>query len=656
MQENSQETRILLTAGTLALDPVRQSVTLSGRRVTLGGRAWNLLYQLMQHPQQLQSKTSLITTVWEGRPVSEGVLTTAMKQLRKAISDPTRKPVYIETVHKKGYRFLLPVEIKQIAFDDQSDEPTGGLVALSRDTRTLQIVSLVCAVVAVLLIGYFLGGWWQVSDQAADGQNQAVVSEFAPDAKSIAVLPFVDLSPEGNQSYFSDGVSEELLNVFAGVDGLKVASRTSAFAFKSDEQADIPSIARQLNVRYVLEGSVRKAGDSIRVTAQLIDGLSDVHMWSKTYDRDFDVENVFDIQDDISSIILSELLGRLDSEGNARMASVTADTDNIDAYDLYLKANALFIARGNDNIRQSVQLFEQVVEIDPTFARAWAGLAAAAATAPSWGVSDRDYLQIAEDAANHSITLDPEQALPYAVLGNIQNNQLRPDFEKALRVLGEAIKRNPNNPSAYMWRGVTLRLLGYFERALADFEACLAVDPAYRNCRSHAEVTYMAMGNVEKARELWVANSELGARGISHPLLNYFAKNGNHPIVLAMLQNQTRNQFVEEWMVEPIFQAWTDPEYDREAGYEQVYTRMQELGFDPLKNPGTAWFIWIAFGNYEDAQPVGSRFYWGTTIDEFKSSPHRKRLLNEIGMPEYWRRHGFPEHCRAVGDDDFECL
>ena len=198
--------------------------------------------------------------------------------------------------------------------------------------------------------------------------------------KSIAVLPFVNMSSDPEQEYFSDGISEELLNVLVHVDDLRVASRTSSFAFKG-ENKNLAEIADILKVSYLLEGSVRKAGNRVRITAQLIEAASDQHLWSEIYDRD--LTDIFAVQEEIANAIVAALRGSLELEV-AREISVLAATTNMSAYDSYLKGRELFIAR--TDLEKSVALFEQAVALDPRFARAWEGLAAIYAVVPSWGI------------------------------------------------------------------------------------------------------------------------------------------------------------------------------------------------------------------------------------------------------------------------------
>ena len=225
--------------------------------------------------------------------------------------------------------------------------------------------------------------------QVAKAEATTQATQKARD-NSIAVLPFVNMSDDANNQFFSDGISEELLNVLVRVDGLSVASRTSSFAYR-DKSISSLAIAKDLGVGHILEGSVRKAGNKVRITAQLIDAVNDRHIWSETYDRE--LTDIFAIQDEIANAIVVALRGSLVASKATPTVSVQADTENMQAYEIYLKARELFIAR--KDVDESVRLFERVVALDPKFARGWEGLAGACAIAESWGFRDRDYTALA---------------------------------------------------------------------------------------------------------------------------------------------------------------------------------------------------------------------------------------------------------------------
>ncbi len=279
---------------------------------------------------------------------------------------------------------------------------------------------------------------------------------------SIAVLPFTNMSAEANQDYFSDGLSEELLNVLTHVDGLVVASRTSSFAYKNDSR-NIRQIARALRVANILEGSVRKVGDRLRITAQLVDTSNDRQLWADSYDRDMD--DIFQIQDEIANAIVSALTTELGIGLEA--VSVDSATSNLDAYDLYLKARELFIAR--ENLPTSWQLLEKATSMDPQFARAWEALAAVRSVATSWNRGDGvDHDSLALAAARRALEIDPDLSMAYAVIG-MKHQVTGEGYIGAIKNLDIAIKNNPKNATAWLWRGITIQGDGLHRTVVSRF-------------------------------------------------------------------------------------------------------------------------------------------------------------------------------------------
>ena len=207
------------------------------------------------------------------------------------------------------------------------------------------------------------------ANSAKEGSNAVATQTGPPPAASIAVLPFADLSAEKDQQYFSDGIAEEILNVLARIDGLKVASRTSAFQFRS-AAAGIPAIAGELGVRHVLEGSVRKAGNRVRITAQLIDASTDARLWSETFDRTLTAEDLFAIQDEIAAATVAALRTKLGGTMAEAVPTAPVRTTEVEAYELFLEARALFQARRDLGVAD--ELLAEAIEIDPKFADALA--------------------------------------------------------------------------------------------------------------------------------------------------------------------------------------------------------------------------------------------------------------------------------------------
>jgi TolB-like protein len=495
-----------------------------------------------------------------------------------------------------------------------------------------------------------------VTEQAA--AEPPVTALEGPDPASIAVLPFADLSPGKDQGYFSDGIAEEILNVLVRVDGLSVASRTSAFGFKDQGSLGIPAIAEALKVRNVLEGSVRKSGDTIRITAQLIDGQSDKHLWSQTYDRVLSAENLFAIQDEIAKAIVTELAKSIKLETTLTDASlVSVATENLDAYQLYLQAREIFRQRSTENIPRVIEMLEQALELDPDYAEAWAGLAAVSVIAPSWGITGRDFTRLTKDAAQRAIDLDDSLGLPYAVLGSLTSNAIPTDYVKTFEYYDQAMARDPNSVNALLWRGIDLMNVGMFEAATADLERCLVIDPLYENCRRFLALTRLYAGDTDNAFALFEkgvirgATSQLGMFALA-----YIGKGDlrSGMFVLA-LSGVSFNNSIESSGV--LFRALTEPDFEFDREWQKILNAYEaETGNKFDKNSRLDIITALAFRKYDAirANPYVS-LWWHPNTPDFHASPHRNRLIREMGIYDYWLKAGFPPQCRPVNENDFEC-
>ena len=280
------------------------------------------------------------------------------------------------------------------------------------------------------------------------------------------------MSPDPENEYFADGISEELLDVLSDVDGLKVASRTSSFAFKGKD-VNIGEVARTLGVAHVLEGSVRKQGRRVRITAQLIDTGSDQHLWSETYDRQLD--DIFAVQEEIARSIAGALSGPMGLAVGASKVEVAQATGDLQAYEAYLRGRQLFHQRGAGLV-DARRLLEDAVERDPAFAPAWAILSAVYGTMASYGALDEtDSDILARRAAERARELDDTLGLPYAVLGQSAAEGGRP--LEGLEMFDRAIERDPADSTPHLWRGLLHLAVGHLAAAEADFKRAVEMDP-----------------------------------------------------------------------------------------------------------------------------------------------------------------------------------
>ncbi len=369
-------------------------------------------------------------------------------------------------------------------------------------------------IIAVLVLAL---GFFAFDKFVLDPSRDADLVQTTTD-NSIAVLPFVNMSSDPEQEYFSDGISEELLNVLAKIPGLRVAARTSSFQFKG-EHRDAIDIGQQLNVALVLEGSVRKAGVQIRITAQLIDASDGFHLWSETYDRE--LVNIFAVQDEISAAIVNALKEYLGLEVEA--VPHVARTTTPEAYEDFLLGRDLIHRRTQPLLEQAVERFQAVLAVDPDYAPALVGLAEATImlfdSEDSWGnLSIEEVVARATPALERALALDPGIADAYAARGLMFNNQGR--LEEALADFDRAIALNPNLARAHKYRSnLLIDDLGRFRDATAALETALRLDPLSMVANSNMANSLGRQSRFEEARvyvdRVMALNPTLGHANLS---------------------------------------------------------------------------------------------------------------------------------------------
>jgi TolB-like protein/class 3 adenylate cyclase/Tfp pilus assembly protein PilF len=382
------------------------------------------------------------------------------------------------------------------------------------------------------------------------GAHAAVVAKVsgrAAPARSIAVLPFANMSRDPENEYFSDGVTEEILATLARIEGLKVISRTSIMQYKGVVKP-MRQIGEELGVATVLEGSVRQAGQRVRITAQLIDAATDEHVWVETYDRTLD--DVFAIQTDVAERIVEALRVRLSPREKARIAE--RPTESVEAYQWYLKGRYFLPKRTEEALQQAIEHFRQAVEADPSFAQAWVGMADGYALLTSYSEAPvAESCAEARAAAERALALDPGLGEAHATLGFAA--QALWDMDDADREYGRAIQLSPGYATAHHWYGFFLtlqgrhdeaiaellraleldpvslpvlnalgaayRFAGRFDEAIRTFRKLLQMDPGYVFGHTNLAETYDILDRFEEALEEWEASSRISQKWMSPDVL-----------------------------------------------------------------------------------------------------------------------------------------
>ena len=521
--------------------------------------------------------------------------------------------------------------------ENQSSAPPGG--------RKLDVA----IVLGLLLIAAILV-WRQLGAQAELVSNPVQTTDR--NAASIAVLPFADLSPQGDQEYFSDGIAEEILNVLVRVEGLEVSSRTSSFQFK-DADLGLPEIARALQVRHIVEGSVRKSGDTIRITAQLIDALNDTHLWSDTYDRPLTTRNVFEIQDDIASSIVSALSETL-GIGVPKTVEVNTVTDNLTAYELYLRARPLYNARMD--LDQADEFLAGALAQDPEFAGAWGMRAAVRMLASQYGYSDEPLAEAyagAQEFASRALQLNANSALAIAVESKAKFDSHRllgtkPNLAETAAAFDRALELDPQNLSALIWRGLLYKESGHLEAALADFATCKSIDQYYSPCVSNHFLTLAAMGRDDEALRAYDQALSTSTDLLGYPILTSLARLGEE-ILFKAATNDSR--ILRGWHRQgELYDAYRNP--GRDYG-ELIESLRSYMAAEDGIHHGAVNFI---------AQPLapgrrisGLHLLWDATMQGYRQTDAFKDHIRNSGIYDYWQDVAFPPQCKPVGNNDFEC-
>lgn len=621
-------------------------------------QTFDFLHFLIQNRDRVVTRDEIIDEVWQGRIVSDTTISSCVKSARKILGDDGELQKYIKTTRGRGFQFVGNIEQGQNTKTVRDGRPLGKVSSqISKQT----VVYLTIAVL-VFIIGLLLYNQYQLSNNTDNNREmQVAATRGAP--FSIAVMPFVDLSALGDQEYFGDGISEEVLNVLTAVGELDVTSRTTAFSLKG-QNLSVPEIADLLGVNYIVEGSVRSSGNRIRITAQLIDTRSDSHLWSENYDRDLD--DIFAIQDDISTQIADalkvELIGG-NSEGDV-------PTHNIEAYALYLQGHQLFLNRGTvgladniANIERAIELLGQAVSLDPDYAEAWADLATSYIVLPSYynkKYSSKIVVPLATDAADRAISLDPELSQAWAVKSLVYLSLL--EFQGSEDAILKATSLNPNNATAWLWQGLHFAAVGNQDRAIEAIKHAIEIAPTVAINHSALGMYYHAKGDVGNALpSMEKAIEELGfeAGRIDRALLAIW--NGNRARARAEMSSFFKSyEQGSDQELEHRLDIYTNAFFD--ASQRDVAKAL--LKEDLASGIDTSYGIYMVqdgatfINDFENTFVnkgfILSRIYYPIARPLFRQKEFRDYLIS-IGLLDYWKNNSFPYFCRPLGDDDFEC-
>jgi TolB-like protein/DNA-binding winged helix-turn-helix (wHTH) protein/Tfp pilus assembly protein PilF len=485
---------------TFRLDTANHLLWRNGDRVSLAPKAFDVLAYLVEHVGRVVTQDEIFEALWSETSVSPEVLRKYILEIRKALGDRPDNPEFIETLPKRGYRFVAPVidegtiELPDVPTPHAAQQQQNGEPPTASSEREksfgkrrlwkLAIIPALAVVSAAAIVWHF----------RATRQAQNVPSL---NKTSIAVLPFEDMSPTQDEEYFSDGLAEQLINDLAKVSGLQVVGRSSAFQFKGKNE-DLRDVGRKLGVANVLEGSVRREGNHVRITAELIKAGDGFQLWSQTYDRE--IKDIFAVEDEIAlsatEALRLKLLG-----GNGQPVAPNLRSANPEAYQAYLQAE-YFSGRGKskEDLGKALAYTDNAIKLDEHYAPAWALRASVENAMAVVALTDAtEGFRKARDDAERAIAIDPTLASAYLALATTQI-YYDWDWDAANASLTKAAALEPGDVEVFRIRSQLYKVLGHLEQAIKLYEQTVALDPLRANSYvSFGQLLYVA-GRYDEAR------------------------------------------------------------------------------------------------------------------------------------------------------------
>lgn len=604
----SADGRQIYEFGRFRLDRARQQLSDGEVPVALTPRAFDLLLYFVEHAGQLVEKDALMKAVWPKVVVAENNLSQHVSALRQALGDGTNGERYIVTVPRRGYRFIADVRLSA---------------------------------------------------------NVAATKAGAPSRASVAVLPFVTVSEDASKEYFGDGLAEELIHLLARVPGLAVPSRTSSFAYRA-RAVNLQQIARELRVAAILEGSVRSAGEHIRVTAQLIDGATGYHLWSQSFDRGFD--DIFKLQDEIATAIVLAIRDRL-SVPLPSLAAQTPPTKDVEAYRLYLQG-ASVAARGSEMaVLEGIALLEQAIARDTQFARALGALAARRLTLVFLGRVDA--LRDAERQAREALALDPSLAEAHAAL--VLANVVRRRWLEAEVSFQRTQRSGTLDPIGLVQSLYLPASVGHLRRALARLREAYDRAPAEPQLLALLAIATIALPLEENATEEADRYANLAMslgmpRGAGPlPLVRLYValRRGRRSEVIEAIPNVVAQLMpTQRESVSRVIELMQSGFSDRTARKAAVTALDDLVAAVPLESLGPvmaaqliAWYTMLdaVASAYEFAERLLGRaaktetmgmlltWLWHPELRAFRNDARFEALTARLGLMDYWEINGPPD-------------
>ena len=612
----------------------RQELRKAGIRIRLEGQPLAILQMLLERPAELVTREELQKKLWPADTFVdfEHSLNAAVKRLRAALSDSAEQPRYIETLARRGYRFIAPL--------NAADAETGVAPSIVAPTPAIaQTPSIVRGrmvwPIAIAVFALAVGDWgWQ-------RWRHRFAVPAVPVIRSLAVLPLRNLSGDPSQEYLADGMTEELIGRLANIHGLRVISRTTAMHFKNT-QLSVPEIAKTLGVDAVVEGSVIREGGQVRVHTQLIRGATDEHIWAGEYEREY--RSLLTLQEAVAQNIVERIEISLTPQERVTLASTHPVAP--EAHEDYLKGRYYFNQRTRGALDKSIEFFQQAIVRDPDYAAAYSGLADTYAMLGFRGhVPSKDALTRAKAAALKAIELDDTLAEPHVSLAFIAETH-EWDWATAQREYKRAVQLNPGDAGAHNLYAGYLMYTGQFEEGISEAKLARYLDPLSLPVNNALAGRLLASGRFDQALEQVQKTLELDSHfAPAHQTLGW-----------AYLHIGKREESIQEFQKALQLSGTDDMDLMLDLGFayaavgkrdeaRRILAKLSSLQKRGLVPAGSTAILYGALGElneafawleeaYEERDPQLTYLKVGRRFEPLRQDPRFRELVRRVGLPE----------------------
>ncbi len=609
-------------------------------------KVMDALVVLVEQAGDVVPRDKLAEAVWNGNPVSDERLRHVIADLRRALNDDRGNPKYIETIPKRGYRLIGQVRLLKDG---------GGTSGQPFHWSTKRKLPYVIVPALAFTLAFFVHNRYlvervkEVTNESTSQQSDDVIAADKWEM-SIAVLPFVNMTGNPDDEYFSDGLTEEILTLLARVPELKVIGRTSSFSFKGRNE-DLRLIGETLGVNTILEGSVRKADDRVRVTAQLVDASDGSHIWSESYDRA--MSDIFEVQDDVAAAVFDALqihVGDAPTRGRP--------TENMAAYALYLKARAMF---HSSELRQGEELLLRAIELEPEFAEAYELLAFNYYIQAGDWVEGQVGRKLSLDAATRALDIDPDLDLARALyqLGNATpDGQLREVY-----AFEQLAREQPGNSTVLRSLIWNLMIAGYLEEALQYAERFIELDPLSMAANRRLADALYAVGRTSEAIAALELMKQLGGQSADRILgeINLVAKRDELAVSQLEAWMDRYDSGNSDWISEFVARGRNPA-----SGQAYLDRRIPEIVASMPEQDAHGWYLdligWYLYFGFVDrffeklleldlengVWANGKSVVKAATIYRrlgFTAHPRYLEVAETLGIMDLWEQRGPPDFC-----------